>query len=155
MPEITESDLGDDYWCTSDDVQDEFNLEVSNTEPDHERRISQATRSMQARWAEATGQEPTDANLPDSVPPLLQDATAYLAASKAHLAYASNVQGSNNGDQRHVFLEQQADAAFEDWKKKEDLSPESEASGEAGETVSGVSGVIGGKDNSPIHRGDD
>jgi len=153
MPEVTDADLGDDYWATSPDVQAEFNIEVRNTEPDHERRIDQATRSMQARWAEATGTEPTDANLPDTVPPLLRDATAYLAASKAHLAYAQNVQGSNNDDNRHIFLEQQADEAFEDWKRKEDLTSGSETSGEAGETVSGFSGVIGGKANSPIHRG--
>jgi hypothetical protein len=82
-----------------------------------------------------------------------RDATAYLAASKAHLAYAQNVQGSNNDDNRHIFLEQQADEAFEDWKRKEDLTSGSETSGEAGETVSGFSGVIGGKANSPIHRG--
>lgn len=155
MPSITESDLGDDYWATSEDVQDEFNLEVQNTEPDHEKRIKQATRSMQARWAEATGQEPTDANLPDDVPALLRDATAYLAASKAHLAYATNVTGSNNDDNRHVFLEQQADEAFEDWKRMTDLSPESEGDGEASDTVTGVSGVMGGESNSPIHRGDD
>lgn len=155
MPEVTDTDLGDTYWTTTQDVQDEFNLEVSNTEPDHERRIKQATRSMQARWAEATGQEPTAENLPDDVPELLQDATAYLAASMAHLAYATNVQGSNNGDQRHVFLEQKADQAFEDWKRMEDLSAGSESDGEPSETVTGISGVIGGEDNSPIYRGDD
>lgn len=155
MAKITTADLGDTYWTTTEDVRDEFNLEIGNQQPDFEKRIKQATRAMQARWAEATGLEPTADNLPADVPDLLQDATAYLAASKAHLAYAKNVSGTNNDDKRHVFLDREADDAFENWKRQADLPPGSEPEGEESETVTGFSGVIGGEDNSPIYRGDD
>jgi len=148
---INDSDLGDKYWCTTSQVRDRFNIEIGNSEPDHKQRIIEATDAMQARWAEATGDDIPD-DLPSSPDELLQYATAYLAASQAHLHYAQNIQSENNEDQRHVFLEKQADRQFDLWKAKQDLSPESESDGEGSETVAGVSGVIGG--DSPIHRGD-
>lgn len=152
--EITDSDLDDKHWCTTEDVQDEFELEVGNQELDHQKRIQQATRSIKARWAEATGLPTSDApSTPDEIPELLQDATAYLAASKQHLAFAQNISGTNDGDERHVFLEDASDDAFADWKRQADLDPGSESDGEASDVIGGQSGVIGGDDRSPIHRG--
>lgn len=148
MPEVTDDDLGADNWCTTDDVREEFQLEIGNREPDFERRIDQATRAMQARWADATGNPPSDAGDP---PPLLRDATAYLAASKAHMAFSQNIANDNDGDDRHVFLEDAADDAFEDWKRQADLEPGDDT--DPGSGVGGMSGVIGGTDDTGIHRG--
>jgi hypothetical protein len=150
---VLDADLDADHWCTTEDVQDEFELEVGNQELDHAKRIQQATRSMKARWAEATGKPVSEAPATSSdIPDLLQDATAYLAASKQHLAFAQNVSGTNDGDQRHVFLEDAADDAFADWKRQADLDPGSESDGEASEVIGGQSGVIGGDANNPVHR---
>jgi len=152
MSEIKDADLGNKYWCTTQQVRDRFEIEVGNQEPDHEQRIIEATDAMQARWAEATGKTVPD-DLPSNVPELLQYATAYEAAYQAHSHYASNIQDNNNDDNRPGRLKSLRDEQFELWRAKEDLTAESEASGEAGETVTGRSGVIGGR--SPVYRGDD
>jgi len=154
MTEISENDLGDEYWCTSDDVQDEFELSVQGSNPDHQSRIEKATRMVQADWADVTGGQVPD-DLPDvtaTTNALLRDATAYLAASLAHLKYAQNVQGENDGDERPVFLESKADDAFESWKvvAGQQVDDDQDTSGSG---VDAVSGTIAGKD--PIHRGDD
>lgn len=154
MTEVTEADLGDKYWCTTSQVNDRFNLEVGNQVPDHETRIVEATDALQADWADATGKAVPD-DLPASPPELLQYATAYEAASQAHLHFAQNISGDNQGDDRHVFLEQKAQKMFDRWKAQTGLDAEGEADGEASESVGGLSGVIGGSDNSPVYRGDD
>lgn len=146
MATINVADLGVDYWCTSQDVRDEFQLEISNTTPDHEKRIEQATRRVRAWYQEAAGESP-----PDPPPDMLRDATALMAASLAHQAYASNIQDGNEGDQRDVFLERSARDTFDDWKLTSDLDPGAEASGEAGENVTGHVGTING--DNPIFRG--
>lgn len=153
MTEITDTDLSDDYWATTEQVRDRFEIEVGNQQPDFEQRIVEATEAIQADWAEATGGA-IPGDLPSDIPNLLQYATADLAASFAHLNFAQNVAGQNNDDQRHVFLEQRSEKMFDRWKKKADLDPESEREGEASEDVTGRSGVIGGEQNSPIERTD-
>lgn len=144
MSVIGEADLDGDHWATTEDVREEFQIEVGNQEPDFERRIKQATRSIRARWSDTTGKAVTDA--PDTmsdIPELLRDATAYLAASKAHLAYAANVSGQNNGDDRHVFLSNEADRAFDDWVQQADLDAEGDAGDDVGiGTVSGRRGSL-------------
>lgn len=153
MAEITDGDLGEDYWATTEQVRDRFDITVQNSEPDFEQRITEATDAMQADWAEATGKAIPD-GLPDSVPDLLQYATADLAASFAHLNFAQNVAGSNQDDQRHVFLEQRSDKMFSRWRQRADVDPGSEQAGGASDTVTGLSGTIGGDSWSPIERGD-
>lgn len=150
---ITDADLSEKYWCTTEQVRERFNLEVGNQQPDLEGRIVEATDALQARWAEATGDD-VPGDLPATVPRLLQYATAYKAASLAHLQFAVNIQSENDGDERPVFLERQSDTMFERWKSQTDLSPGSESDGEASESVSGVSGVMGGDSRSPIQRSD-
>ena len=150
MSTIQEDDLGPDYWCTSEDVRDDFQLEIRNREPDFDRRIQRATRRVRARYEDAAGQD-----APEQPPDLLRDATALLAASLAHQAFSQNISGDNQGDQRHVFLEDTAWDTFEDWKSQADLDPGDESTGDASDTVTGKSGVIGGRSNSPIERGDD
>lgn len=149
MPEINEGDLGTDYWATTEDVRDEFQIEVGNREPDFGKRIKQATRRIRAWYKDAAGQQP-----PDNPPDLLRDATALMAASLAHQAFAQNISGDNNGDERHVFLEDSARDTFDDWKMEADLDAESGATGVASDRITGQSGVIGGESNSPIERGD-
>jgi len=142
MAVIGEADLDRDHWATTQDVQDEFQLEVGNQEPDFEKRIEQATRSIRSRWADTTGQPVSEApDSQDTIPALLRDATAYLAASKAHLAFASNVSGQNQGDERHVFLSREADRAFDDWVQQADL--DAEGSTETGAGVGSVAGRRG------------
>lgn len=148
MTTITKGDLSDDYWCTSEDVQDEFQLEIGNQDPDFEGRIEKATRRVRSWYKDASGDSP-----PDKPPDLLRDATALMAASLAHQAYASNIQGENNDDQRHVFLEDSAKDAFEAWKVEAGIDVSGESAGEASETITGKSGTISGDD--PIYRGDD
>lgn len=151
--DITDDDLGDEYWCTSEDVQDEFELSVQGEAPSHASRIRKATRMIQADWADVTGGDIPD-DLPDITAArngLLRDATAYMAASLAHLKFAQNVQGENDGDQRHVFLEDMAEDTFERWKSVADADPDDDQDGSGG-TVSGISGTISG--TNPIHRGD-
>jgi len=152
MTEVTDADLGKEKWCTTEQVRDRFQLEIGNQEPDFEGRIVEATDAIQADWAEATGKAIPD-DLPADVPDLLQYATAYEAASQAHLHFAQNISGDNDGDQRHVFLSRKSESMFDRWKKQADLDPGSEQSGDASDTVTGQSGVIGGEDRSPIDRG--
>lgn len=149
MATIEPADLGSTYWCTSKDVRDDFTLEVRNQEPDFERRIERATRRVRAWYEDAAGQD-----APNTPPDLLRDATALMAASLAHQAFSQNISGDNNGDQRHVFLEDAARDTFDDWKAMADLDAGSESEGDASDTVGGLSGSIGGSDWSPIYRGD-
>lgn len=146
MSEILVENLGEDYWATSADVQDEFQIQTQNEDPDFDRRIQQATRRMQARYEEAAGKD-----APADPPPLLRDATALLAASLAHQAFAANIQSSNGEDERQVFLEDSAWDTFDDWKRGADLDPGSESQGEASANIGGLSGTISGDD--PIYRG--
>lgn len=148
---VTEDDLGDNFWATTDDVQDEFELQVQGGTPSHQSRIKKATRMVQADWSDVTG-----GSIPDDLPAitddqngLLRDATAYLAASLAHLKYAKNVQGDNNDDDRHVFLEQMADKAFDRWTSVADVKPDDSQESSGGD-VSGISGAISGLN--PIER---
>jgi hypothetical protein len=150
MAEVTEDDLGADRWTTTEDVRDEFQIEVGNREPDFVKRIEQATRRVRAWYKDAAGEEP-----PDDPPALLRDATALMAASLAHQAFSQNISGDNDGDQRHVFLEDSAHDTFDDWVIDADLDAESGTSGVASDSITGQSGVIGGESNSPIERGDD
>lgn len=141
MTEITSGDLDSDHWTTTEAVRDELEIKVGDSQPDYQKRIQQATRSVQADWADVTGKSIPD-DLPDQPPELLQDATAYLAASMAHLAFASNVSGQNQGDQKHVFLEQQYDKTFERWVQQADLDAEGTGDDSDGD-VSGVAGRRG------------
>jgi hypothetical protein len=147
MATITESDLGGEYWATSRDVRDEFQLEVGNRDPDFERRITAATRRVQAWYHDAAGKSP-----PADPPALLRDATALLAASLAHQAFSQNISGDNERDERHVFLEDAARDTFDDWLKQADLEPGADTA-DPGDITRGRSGVIGGTTDSPIHRG--
>lgn len=153
MAEISEGDLGDDYWTTTAKVRDNYDIEIGNERPDFDDRIQQATDRVQAWWSDATGEDvPDDLPAADDIHPLLQDATALMAASLAHQAFSHNISGDNDGDQRHVFLEDSARDTFDDWKTVADLDPGDEATDSASNTVTGVSGVIGGRHRSPIHR---
>jgi len=149
MPEITDADLGGDTWATTEDVRDEFQIEVRNREPDFERRIRQATRRVKAWFKDASGGEP-----PDQPPDLLRDATALMAASLAHQAFSQNISGDNDGDQRHVFLEDSARDTYHDWITLEGLETESDTSDAASDRITGKSGVIGGDQNNPVRRRD-
>lgn len=131
MAVIQDADLGDKYWTTTEQVRRRMQLEVQNAEPDYEENIIDATDTVQAWWKEATGLD--DADFPDPIPDLIQSATAYMAASEAHLDFAQNVSGENQGDERHVFLEQKAHRKFNNWKAHADLSPESKAKEGIGE----------------------
>lgn len=153
MTTITDADLGNKYWATSEQVSDRFKIEVGNQNPDHETRIVEATDAIQADWSEATGKSIPD-DLPADVPELLQYATAYLAASQAHLHFAQNVSGENNRDERHVFLEDQSQKMFDRWVSL-NVDFDDEGDTADGDDVGGLSGVIGGADRSPIYRGDD
>lgn len=151
MTDVTEDDLGTDYWATSDDVQQEFELSVQGEAPSHRGRIEKATRMIQADWSDVTG-----GTIPDDLPDvtddqngLLRDATAYLAASLAHLKYAQNVAGENNDDDRHVFLESMADKAFDRWTSVAEVKPDDSQDG-SGSDVTGISGTVSGLN--PIER---
>jgi len=183
MTVINDDEIGIEYWCTTEQVRDRFQIEVGNEQPDHESQIVEATDMLQARVASATGLPQVTDNSDTGgvlgnddgftlggstggtvsvetepgrgvVPPLLQYATAYKAASLAHLKFAVNVQSENDGDQRPAFLNTQADEMFSRWKDRNDLNAESERENEASESVSGVSGVMGGDSRSPIQRSD-
>ena len=147
MATITESDIGADYWATSEDVRDEFQLEVGNRDPDFDRRIKKATRRLRA-WYQDDIEEPA----PADPPALLRDATALLAASLAHQAFSQNISGDNDNDQRHVFLEDSARDTYQDWLKTVDLENDADDADTTGDRIGGKSGVIGGASNSPIHR---
>lgn len=152
MTEITDADLGADYWATTEQVRDRFRLERHNTEPDHERRIVEATDAIQADWAEASGGD-IPGDLPDPVPELLQYATAYEAAANAQLQFSQNVSGENSDDQRPADLRSMADRMFSRWEAQADVATGAEQDGDASDTVTAKSGVIGGVERSPIDRG--
>lgn len=143
MTEITQTDA--DHWTTTEKVRDDVKIQVQNQEPDHEKRIERATRRVRAWYQDASGQEP-----PDQPPDMLDDATSLLAASLVHQAFSQNITGDNDGDQRHVFLEDAAQDTFEDWKKQAELDPGDDTAGESSEQVTGMSGTISG--TSPIQR---
>lgn len=124
MAEVTS--VSADAWCTTAMVRQRLKVEIQNQEPDFETEIGEATDSVQSWWLEATG-KPTG-EIPDDPHDLLQQAAAYQAASEAHLQFAQNVSGENQGDQRHVFLENKASDKFDEWKARADLSPGSDTS---------------------------
>jgi len=112
----------------------------------------EATDAIQADWAEASGGDIPD-DFPDPVPDLLQYATAYEAAANAQLQYSQNVTGENSDDQRPADLRSMADRMFDRWTAQADFDPGSEQDGDASDTVTAKSGVIGGVSRSPIDRG--
>ena len=150
MATITESDLSAEYWCTSEDVQNDYNIEINNEVPDFEGRIKQATRRVQAWYIDASGTP--EADVPTDPPALLRDATALMAASLAHQAFSTNITGDNDGDQRHVFLEDAARDTFDDWKSTAELDSGDDTDGSASDEVTGMSGTIAGRN--PIDRTD-
>lgn len=131
MAEVTESDLGKDHWTTSDDVQERVRLTIKgNDNPTFQDVIQDATDEVQSWWAAETGKQVPD-ELPDPVPDLLQSATAYMAASEAHLRFSRNVRSSGEGgdDGRHVFMEKKARKKFEAWENQRDTDPDSQSTG--------------------------
>jgi len=114
-------------WCLTEDVRDRIRLKVGQDNPDWEREINEATDSVQSMWSDATGKQVGSSDMPTTdsdVDDLLQQATAYMAASEAHLKYSQNVRGTNEDGNKHVFLEDKATDKFDQWKTRSDLDPE-------------------------------
>lgn len=131
MAEVT--DISADAWCLTSDLTDDaegiIRLKVGQDDPDYERTIQEATDSVQSMWAEATGRQVGSDDMPTTesdLDRLLRQATAYMAASEAHLKFSQNVRGGNDDGDRHVFLEDKAHDKFDQWKGKADLQPEDE-----------------------------
>jgi len=127
MADVTS--ISADAWCLTEDVRDRLRLKVGQDNPDWQTEIEEATDSMQSKWSEATGQEVGGSDMPTTdseLDPLLQQATAYQAASEGHLKYSQNIRSGNDDGQRHVFLEQKANEKFQQWQAKADLEPEDE-----------------------------
>lgn len=141
MAEVTSID--GDNWCLTSDVRDRIRVEIQNSEPDFETEIQEATDSVISWWAEATGQAVSERPTSDSdLDDRLQQATAYLAASEAHLKFAQNISSQNQGDDRHVFLEEKARTKFEEWRAADDLTVESKSDDS---DVSDIGGEISSK----------
>lgn len=120
MAEINSADLDDDHWATSDGVREHIDIPVQGDPKDVKTDITSATRSVQARWKEATGGDiPTDLPDPSSIEadhPLLVKATELMAASEAHERFAQNFRSDeDDGQSRHVYLERRAESKIEDW----------------------------------------
>jgi hypothetical protein len=120
MANVTSSDLDDDHWATSDGVLEYIDIPQQGDNPDVETFIVSATDSVQAWWKRATDQDiPSD--LPDHTTiednhPLLVKAVELLAASETHESVAQNFRSEQDeGQKRHVFLEQRAESKFDDW----------------------------------------
>lgn len=127
MAEVTA--ISGDAWCLTEDVRDRIRLKVGQDNPDYETEIQEATDSVQSMWSDATGSAVDGSDMPTSdaeLDSLLQQATAYMAASEAHLKFSQNVRGGNEDGQRHVFLEDKADDKFDQWKARAELDPEDE-----------------------------
>lgn len=127
MAEVTS--ISGDAWCLTSDVRDRIRLKVGQDNPDFETEIEEATDSMQSMWSEFSGAAVGSSDMPateSDLPNLLQQATAYMAASEAHLKFSQNVRGQNEDGQRHVFLEDKAQDKFDQWKSQADLDPEDE-----------------------------
>ena len=129
MAEVT--DISADAWCLTSDLTDDaegiIRLKVGQDNPDYEREIKEATDSVQSMWSDATGKSVDSTDLPQSdsdLDSLLQQATAYMAASEAHLKFSQNVRGGNEDGQRHVFLEDKAQDKFDQWQTRAELDPE-------------------------------
>lgn len=120
MANVTSDDLSDGLWATSDGVRDYLDIPTQGTQKDVETFIDTATDSVQAWW-----KRETDGNIPDDLPdpstieedhPLLVKATELQAASEAHEAEAQNFRSeSDEGQARHVFLEERARQKFDEW----------------------------------------
>lgn len=141
MSKVTDDDIGTDFWATTDMVQDRFTLEINNQEPTHRERIKEATNSIQADWAAATGKSYPD-DVPADPPDLLTYAVADLAASDAHLNFAQNIANENDGDERHVFLENRSERHFKKWKQTANLKSDGRDSDYGPGTVRGRSGSL-------------
>lgn len=125
MGEISQSDLDDTHWATSDLVRDHVDIPTKGGNTDVESEIESATEDVQSWWKNAT-----DGDVPDDLPPTdssdpnqlfdensrLVRATALLAASYAHENRAQQIRSDEEGDRKHVFLERRAEKKFEAWK---------------------------------------
>jgi len=148
MAEVTS--ISAETWCLTDDLTDPqsgiLRLNIGQETPDWETVIQAATDSVQSMWSEATGKQvdsddmpTTDADLDD----LLQQATAYMAASEAHLRFSSNVRGGNEDGERHVFLEDKAQDKFDQWKARAELEAEDrDKRGDPGTDVTARTGQL-------------
>jgi hypothetical protein len=143
MAEITESDLGQDYWATSDDVQERVRLTIKgNDNPTFTDVIQDATDEVQSWWASETGKTVPD-GLPDPIPDLLRSAAAYMAASEAHLRFSRNVRSSDEGGEgRHVFMEKKARQKFEAWENQRDTDPDTGDSSDRTADVQARTGAL-------------
>lgn len=137
MAKIT--DTSADYWATTDDVRDKVKARRRGEEIDAESEIEAATREMRSKWAGATGKDPAAA--PDTPPPLLQDATAWLAAEEIHGKLGAQSREDSRDENATNYYRMKAKAKFKAWKEAEDLEP---SSADVKETsVSGRSSTIG------------
>lgn len=124
-PEITS--VSSDHWTTTDMVRDRLRLKVGQDDPDWSTEIKEATDTVQSWWANATGYKVGSQDMPTTdseLPDLLQQATAYQAASEAHLKYSQQIRGGNEDGDRHVYLEDKAEDKLDQWKATAELEPE-------------------------------
>lgn len=144
MTEVTS--ISADAWCLTEQVRDRLRLKVGQDNPDWETEINEATDTLQSWWSDATGKPVDSDDLPTSdsdLDSLLQQATAYMAASEGHLKYSQNVRGQNEDGNRHVFLEDKAQDKFDQWKARAELDPEDEDDPDVtGTDVQGRTGTI-------------
>lgn len=144
MTEVTS--ISAETWCLTEDVRDRIRLKVGQDNPDWEREINEATDSVQSMWSDATGQQVGSSDMPTTdseLDDLLQQATAYMAASEAHLKYSQNIRGGNEDGNRHVFLEDKAQDKFDQWQTRAELDPEDEdRRGDPGTDVTARTGQI-------------
>lgn len=125
MAEVTS--ISADAWCRTEAVRDRLRLKVGQENPDWETEIREATDTVQSMWSEVAGQAVGSPGMPTSdaeLDSLLQQATAYMAASEGHLKYSQNIRSGNDNGQRHVFLEKKAKEKFDQWQAKADFDPE-------------------------------
>lgn len=111
--------IDNDHWCKTDDVRDIIEVPDKGTEPDFESDIKSATNSVQSWYRTHTG----NSSLPNSVPDLLVEATAWAAVSEASFTFGHNFSGQDNGGQqgRVRTAEQKAEKKFDEWKDQRDV----------------------------------
>lgn len=139
---MTVDDISIDHWTTQESVARKYNTKVGGEAMDFTDQISEATDSVQSWYQAATG-TPT-AELPKTegeLDDLLEQATAWEAASEAYFAFSQNIQ---NGDDlnRDESLHRKARRKFSDWQESDEAEPDSKTDTKSSGSVRGRSGSL-------------
>lgn len=139
---MTVKNISQDSWAVQSDVADKVQIQERGSEKDYTQEIEEATDTVQSWYIEETDVAESDLPSSDSeLPDLLQQATAWEAASEAMFKFSQSVQNGDDSNRDESF-HRKARRKFDDWKSRQDAGKEKTDT--AGTSVGGRSGSLTG-----------